>query len=184
MNTAEQLQIAPIPSTIDNLDDWQVIAQQIATGSGLPTTITPEIVAEMIGGAVPLLFKADAAKDMNLLRGTFTDHVVAQCQLNAGSFLGEQPISAVVHLVGAHMEDGHPVLRAHVVIELQRAEGGRTVNRQFWDLTLGAQVTVGQRACPNCGAPVNDGELICSHCQTDVRTAVDVPAVVSRLELY
>lgn len=98
----------------------------------------------MIGSAVPLLFEADAAKDMNLLRGTFADAVIAQSQRNTGCLEGGHPTSAVVHLVGAHTVDGHCLLRAHLIIQVQDADGSQRVARQFWDLQLGAQVTVGQ----------------------------------------
>jgi NMD protein affecting ribosome stability and mRNA decay len=43
---------------------------------------------------------------------------------------------------------------------------------------------VGQQTCPNCGAPIGNGELVCGYCRTDVRSLVEVPLVVSRLELY
>jgi hypothetical protein len=118
------------------------------------------------------------------LRGTFADQVIAQCQRNAGSFTGARPASAVVHLVGSHMENRQPVLRARISIQVEDPDGAQTVNNQFWDLQLGAQVTVGQPNCPNCGAPVGKGELICGHCRADVRNVVEVPLVVTRLELY
>jgi hypothetical protein len=184
MTTTEQLQLSPIPVTIDNLGEWDGIARQLASETGQPTAVTPELIVGLIGGAVPLLFAADASKDINLLRGTFTDPVIAQCQRNAGAFLGERPVSAVVDLVGAPMVDGHPAIRARVAIQVQDADGGQSVNSQVWDLQLGAQVIVGQAICPGCGAPLAKGELICGHCGTDVRSITKVPLVVSRLELY
>jgi predicted amidophosphoribosyltransferase len=72
----------------------------------------------------------------------------------------------------------------HIVISGQDETGEQTVDRLFWDLELGGQVTVGQPTCPNCGAPIAAGELICDHCRTDVRTTVQVPLVVTRLEIY
>jgi hypothetical protein len=184
MTPTEQLQLIPIPASIDNLANWGEIAKQIASESGLPTEVTPELITGMLASAVPLLFEADAAKDMGPLRGTFTDLVIAQCQRNAGALMGEQPVSVVIDLVGAHIADGHPVLRARLLIQVQGGGGGQSVNRQFWDLQLGAQVTVGQSQCPNCGAPIGRGELICGHCGTDVRSVAKVPLVVSRLEIY
>jgi hypothetical protein len=89
-----------------------------------------------------------------------------------------------VHLVGSRVVDGHPTLRLHVVINGERSGGEPSVERHFWDLQLGAQVTVAQQTCPNCGAPIATGELICDHCHADVRTTAEVPLVVSRLELY
>jgi len=175
---------APIPASFDNAGDWERICQQIGSESGLPTAVTPDLVVGMVGSAVPLLFDADAAGNANHLRGTFADSVIAQCQRNPGSFLGAHPTSVVVHLVGAHMADTHPVLRAHLAIQVHGADGVESLNRQFWDLQLGAQVTVGQPTCPNCGAPIGKGELICGHCRIDVRSVVNMQIVVSRLELY
>jgi hypothetical protein len=184
MTAGGQLQVAPIPTSIENTGDWSEIAAQIASATGVPPVLTPETLLGMVGSAVPLLFGADAAKDMNPLRGTFADTVIAQCQRNAGCLEGEHPTSAVVHLVGAHTVDGHCLLRAHLSIQVQGADGSQRVARQFWDLQLGAQVTVGHPSCPNCGAPIAMGTLICEHCQTDVRSVVEVPLVVSRIELY
>jgi hypothetical protein len=184
MSTPEQVQLAPIPATIDNLDEWAAFAQQVESQSGAPTVVTPELVAGMIGSAVPLLFEADSAKNGKLLRGAFTDPLVAQCERNAGDLMGARPTSVAAHLVGVHMADGHPVVRTHLRIQVQRPDGSPSVASQFWDLQLGAQVMVGQQTCPNCGAPIGNGELVCGYCRTDVRSLVEVPLVVSRLELY
>ncbi len=184
MTAAQQLRVLPIPTSIDNAGDWSELAAQIASETGVPPAVTPEILLGAIASAVPLLFEADAAKDMNPLRGTFADAVIEQCQRNAGCLEGEHPISAAVQLVGAHTVDGHCLLKAHLVIQVQSADASQRVARQFWDLQLGAQVTVGQASCPNCGAPLATGALVCTHCQTDVRGVVEVPLVVSRLELY
>jgi ribosomal protein S27AE len=181
---SEQLQLAPVPASIDNPGQWDTIAQQIALASGLPLTITPEVLLGMVGSAAPLIFEAQSAGDAGMLRGTFADPVVAQCQRNGVRLLSGEPVSAVVHLVGGRVADGHSVLRVHLAIEGQDAAGEHTVDRQFWDLSLGGQVTVGLHSCPNCGAPLAAGELVCGHCHTDVRKTVQVPLVVSRLELY
>ena len=184
MSTTEQTHLAPLAASIDNVEEWEAITTQITRSTGLPLPVTPEDVLGMIRTAVPLMFEAQLAKNMNLLRGTFAAPVVAQCQRNADCLLGGEPVSAVVHLVGGHADGGCAVLRAHVSIEGQRADGTSSFDRQFWDLRLGAEVTVAQPACPNCGATIAGGELICGHCGTDVRTVVHAPIVVSRLNLY
>lgn len=184
MTGTQSPQLTTIPVSIDNAADWQEIAGQISSEAGLPTVLTPELVQGMIASAVPLLFAADAAGDMDLLRGTFADRVIAQCQRNSGTLAGAQPTSAVLHLAGAPMIDGHPALRVHLSVHVQSAADGEGVSSQFWDLQPGAQVTVGQPVCPNCGAPIASGALICGHCATDVRSVVKMPLVVSRLELY
>ncbi len=184
MTPSEQLRHSAIPASIDNVEEWDGIAQQIATEGGVPTALTPEVIAAMIGSAVALLFEADDTKDMNLLRGTFADRVIAQRQINAGCLQGARPTSAVIDLVGVHMADGDPQLRVRVLIQVQGLDASASVTSQFWDLALGAEVTVGQASCPNCGAPIDQGELICEHCGADVRSVVKAPLVVSRLELY
>jgi hypothetical protein len=184
MSATEQRQIAPVPASIDNPGDWEVLANQITINTATPTVVTPEMIVGMIGSAVPLLFAADAARNPNLLRGTFSDPVVAQCQRNTGELMNAQPATVVVHLVGSRVVDGHPVVRAHLSIQAQDRDGNASAHHQFWDLQFGGQVTTGQLNCPNCGAPIGEGELICGHCHTDVRRVVDVPIVVSRLELY
>ncbi len=177
-------QLAAVPASIDNPEDWDALAGQIVAATGMPPDFTPDTIAAMVGGAVPLLFEADAAGNPDLLRGTFSDPVVAQCARNAGECMGARPTSVTVHLVGSRIDDGHPVVRAHLVIAVGRPDGTAGGIGQFWDLQLGGQATVGQPECPNCGAPIATGELICSHCHMDVRSVVDVPIVVSRIELY
>jgi ribosomal protein S27AE len=184
MSTTEQLKIAPVPASIDNPGDWEVLAKQITVGTGMPTVVTLEMIVGMIRSAVPLLFAADATRNPNLLRGTFSDSVVAQCLRNSGELTDLQPVTVVVHLVGSRVVDGHPSVRAHLSIQAQSPNGNPSANNQFWDLQIGGQVTVSQPNCPNCGAPIGKGELICGHCHTDVRSVVDVPIVVSRLDLY
>jgi ribosomal protein S27AE len=184
MSATGQLQVAPVPATIDNAADWQTLADQITVGTGMPTVVTPEMILGMLGSAVPLLFAADTALNLNLLRGTFSDPVVAQCTRNAGTLAGALPTAVAVHLAGSRVVDGHPVVRAHLSIQANDPHGNPTTCRQFWDLQFGGQVTVSQPSCPNCGAPVGEGELICGHCHADVRSVVDVPIVVSRLDLY
>jgi hypothetical protein len=185
-NGPAQLHAAPVPASIENAAEWQTIAAQIAAETGLPTEVTPAMLTGMVGSAVALLFAADAAKDAALLRSTFADAVIAQCARTAGCLEGRQPTSVSVALVGVHLAEGHPVLRAHLTIALAQPgdDGEAAVTRQFWDIQLGGQVTVGEPNCPNCGAPIAAGGLICSHCQADVRTVVGVPLVVCRLELY
>jgi hypothetical protein len=180
----QHLQLGPVPASIDNPDDWGTIADQLTRGTGLPLTTTSGALLAMVRGAVPLMFEAQVGANPGLLRGTFADPVVAQCQRNGTSLLSGQPRSTVVDLVGSRVVDSHPTLRVHVVIKGEAPGGEPTVDRHFWDLQLGAEVTVGQQTCPNCGAPIATGELICDHCHTDVRTTVQIPLVVSRLELY
>jgi hypothetical protein len=184
MSTAGHVEVAPIPASIDNVEQWGEIAQQIASETGIPTEITPEIIAAMLGSAVPMLFAADAAKDTNVMRGTFTDAVIAQCERNAGGLEGQQPTAATISLVGAHMQKGQAVVRARVAIHVRDAAGTESMTNQFWDLQIGAQLTVGQPTCPNCGAPITKGALACEHCGADVRGTVHVPLAVSKLELY
>jgi ribosomal protein S27AE len=184
MSTTERLQLAPVPASIENPEDWDALAQQITQGTGMPPVVTPALIVGMIGSAVPLLFEADGSGNADLLRGTFVDPVVVQCARNPGQWMGAQPTSVAVHLVGSRVEDGHPVVRAHLVIQVRRPDGTPGSNGQFWDIQFGGHLTVGQPNCPNCGAPIADGALICGHCHSDVRGVVDVPIVVSRLELY
>jgi ribosomal protein S27AE len=180
----QQLQLAPVPASIDNPGDWDTIAKQITDETGLPFTVAPDAVVAMIGSAVPLLVAAQAAGDAGVLRGTFADPVVAQCQRGGVQLLAGSPDTTLVHLVGGRVVAGRAVLRVHLVMHGAGAEGLPTVDRQFWDIQVGGDVTMGQRVCPNCGAPVDPGELVCGHCRTDVRVTVQVPLVVTRLELY
>jgi hypothetical protein len=179
-----QLGVQAIPVTISNPDEWDAISRQLGSETGLPTQLRPESIAAMLGGAVPLLFAADAAGDMNPLRGTFADPVIAQCQRNAGCLRSAVAESATFDLIGAPVVSGHPALRAHLTVAVRNADGNAAAQRQSWDLEPNGSATVGQATCPNCGAPIPDGALICGHCHSDVRHVVSAALIVSRLELY
>ncbi len=184
MTMSDRATLSPVPLTIDNPEDWAGLNQQLSDGLGVPSGLSPELFSGVVASSVPLLFAADASGSMDLLRGAFTDPVIAQCQRNTGCLHGDTPESAVLHLVGTPMRDGKPVLRVHLTIMTRTPEGAGSANSQFWDFAVGASVTVGPASCPNCGAPLASGQLICDHCHTNVAQRVDAPLVVSRLELY
>lgn len=179
---------APRPQAIavsyDNEAEWTGLAERLSQEGGAPTQLTADAVGQMLGGAVALLFAADAARDYDLLRGTFQDPVVAQCQRNAGCLEAQTPVSATVHLIGSPPNTGHPTLRTHLALRTTRTDGQEGHVGQSWDLQCDAMTTVGQASCPNCGAPIPGGALICGHCGHDVRSVVTAPLSVSRLEIY
>jgi hypothetical protein len=181
MSTVER---PPVSGSIDNPGDWDAVTQRITQASGMPLALSPDELLAFVSSGVALVFEAQTSGDMNLLRGVFAAPVVGQCTMNADGLLGGRPRSVVVHLAAGRVADGHGIVRAHLEIHGERPDGTPSLDRQFWDLQIGAQVTVAQAACPNCGAPVGGGALICGHCGADVRSVVDAPAVVTRLELY
>ena len=181
---SDQAKLAPVSVSVDNPEDWADILTQLAAGTGEPSTLTLDLVTTTVGSAVPILFAADASGNMDLLRGTFGSAVIAQCQRNVGSFSGDTPNAVLLHLVGTPVQDGGRVLRVHLLVDTRSPDASQHATSQFWDFTFNAQVTVGQSTCPNCGAPLGSGELICDHCHTDVRRTVEAPLVVNRLELY
>lgn len=173
--------VHPIAAAVANPELWPVLAAQIDQATGLPPTATPEALAEFIGGAIALLYEADASGEVGPLRDTFADPVVAQIHSNPQSLGGRRPDAASIEWVGSRLAAGHPVIRAHVSVTVQ---SGR-VDRQFWDLLLGGgQATVAHSGCPTCGAPLAPGELVCSHCGSDVRATARPDVLVARLELY
>jgi len=173
-----------VPVVLDDPDDWSDIAQQLAAASSMPGAITPDLLTTTVGSAVPILFAADRLADADILRGTFTDQVITQRRQQPGSLNGDTPVSVTLHLIGAPAHDGNLVIRAHLVIATLSPGGANRASSQFWDFTIDSQVVVGKAICPNCGAPVPEGQLICEHCHADVRQVVSAPLVVSRLELY
>jgi len=181
MSTAE---LAPIAGSIDNPGDGDAVPRPIKQAPGLPMGVSPDELLTLIRSGVALMFEAQTSGNMNLLRGTFAAPVVGQCRTNRNGLMSGQPRSVAVHLAAGRVVEGHGVVRVHLEIHGDRPDGQASLDRQFWDLQVGAQVTVTQSACPNCGAPVGVGELICNHCGSDVRSVVEVPAMVCRLELY
>jgi hypothetical protein len=181
MSTVE---LASIAGSIDNREDWDAVTQPIKQASGLPMAVSPDELLTLIRSGVALMFEAQTSGNMNLLRGTFAAPVVGQCQANRNGLMSGRPRSVVVHLAAGRVVEGHGVVRVHLEIHGERPDGHASLDRQFWDLQVGAQVIVAQPACPTCGAPIAVGELICGHCRTDVRSVVEVPAAVCRLELY
>ncbi len=181
MSTSE---LMPIAAAIDNREDWAAVTQGIERATGLPLAVSPDGLTAVIGAGLALMFDGQKSRSMDGLRGSFAAPVVAQCQANHDGLLSGRPRSVTIHLAAGRVVDGKGVVRVHLEIHGERQDGSASIDRQFWDIQVGAQVTVAQPACPNCGAPITAGELVCSHCGTDVRHNVDVPVVVSRLELY
>jgi len=179
-----QARLSPVAVSVDNPEDWADIIRQLARGTGEPSTVTLDVVTATVGSAVPLLFAADSSGDMDLLRGTYSTDVIAQCGRNTGSLDGGHAVAVTLRLVGAPKRNGDRTLRVHLLIETDSPGGTRQSNGQFWDFTFDAQVTVGRTSCTNCGAPLDGGQLVCDHCHADVRRTAEAPLVVSRLELY
>lgn len=176
--------LTPVAGSFDNAGDWDVITQPITRASGLPMPVSPDALLSWVTSAVTLVSEARASGSMDLLRGTFAAPVVAQCRLNADGLLGGRAQSVEVHLAAARILDGHGMVRLHLAIHSTRPDGSAAVDRQFWDLQLSGETAVAQSSCPNCGAPAAGGALVCGHCGTDLRSVVDVPLLVTRLELY
>jgi hypothetical protein len=176
--------LAPIPVTVENPEVWSELSTQLSAAEGMPTRLTLETLCGMVGSAVPLQFAADASGSADLLRGTFTDQVVAQAQRNIGRLREARPVSAEVRLVGVPIRDGRPELRIHITVASLAPDGDKVAVGEFWDLSSDNQATVSTARCPSCGAPLGLGQLICDHCHSDARTVVTVPLAVSRMELY
>ncbi|MBV8221414.1 MAG: hypothetical protein JO325_23355, partial [Solirubrobacterales bacterium] len=47
MSATGQLEIAPVPATIDNAADWDVLTNQITAGTGMPPVVTLEMIVGM-----------------------------------------------------------------------------------------------------------------------------------------
>ncbi len=182
--TTSDPRLATVAVVLDNPEDWSDVARQLAAASSIAGAITPELLTMTVGSAVPIMFAADRSGDADILRGTFSDQVISQRRQHPGSFDGDTPVSVTLHLIGAPMQGGKPVIRVHLVVATRSDDGGNRASSQFWDFTVDSQVVVGQALCPNCGAPIPEGELVCDHCHTDVRQVVSAPLVVSRLEFY
>jgi hypothetical protein len=82
------------------------------------------------------------------------------------------------------IRDGRPEVRIHVTVSAVAADGSKEAFGEFWDLRMDVQATMGPAQCPDCGAPLGAGQLICEHCHADARTVVHVPLSVVRAELY
>ena len=179
---------AAIPTSLDNPEEWDEIVRAITSETGLAPTITPAAITALVGSALPLLFQVDVS-DLSPLRGTFSNEAIAERAHGSSSFQGIRPSSAVVHLVGAPPgDDARPLLRIHLAISSQGADGQASVTRQFWDLAISAQASAAAppppSSCSNCGAPLTQGQLFCSHCGTDMRSAVAATLTVVKLQLY
>ena len=78
MTISDVPQLATVPVVLDDPEDWNDIAQQLAAVSSIAGAITPELLTMTVGSAVPILFAADRSGDADILRGTFSDQVIAQ----------------------------------------------------------------------------------------------------------
>jgi hypothetical protein len=180
----EHGQLPSIQVTVDNPEVWAEIALHFATRTGTPLSSDLAALTSLVASGVTLLFEADATGSVDLLRGTFSDQLVAQCERNLGCLHGDRPTSAMVHLVGVPESTREASIRTRVMVAVTELDGQSGMRSQFWDLQADVSVVVGTSTCPNCGAQLQPGQLICGYCSTDVRRSLQVPFVVTKLEMY
>jgi hypothetical protein len=174
--------------TVTNPEEWDAVAHNIEMHTGVPPNATIDEVAGLVSSAVGLLYAADASGEMESLRGVFSDLVVGQCERNRGCLEGAIPgPGGRLTLVGEpYREDGDPIRAVRVRADFPvTTPAGRTLpGGLFMDVEFGSNVTVAAaRNCSNCGAPLQPGELVCSHCGADMRAEVRTPLAIGRLQL-
>jgi hypothetical protein len=171
-----------IPVVIDNLADWTDMAKVLASDLSVQSTITPELITQFVGSAVKVLFSIGSIEQIGLARGVVSDHVLNQFEHLIGQLSGT-PVAVTVHLVSTPEDGDHYEVRIHVGV---RVNGGNAeVVWMVWDLMTDAAVAVAPSTCPNCGAPLENGVLICPFCHASVLpTAARSPLQITRLETY
>ncbi len=184
MTYADPGELTAIPTTVENPGEWSQIYQELSAAHGVPPAVTVDAIAAMVGSALPIFFHADATRGIDIMRGTFSNQVIAQCGAHLGCLGGARPTSALVRLIGAPARRDPPVLRVRVVARTVTPEGNDGTNSQFWDIEFDSETVVSKGACPNCGAPLAAGQLVCSYCHRDARTKVQVPLLVNRVQIY
>lgn len=177
-------EIHPVPVSITNPADWGDISRTLSEKSGVPSTVDLDSLTSMLSGAIALLFEADRVDDIDLLRGTFSEQVIAQCQRYQGYLEGGRPLSANTYLIGVPNNAINPCIRVRNTITDETTNSESHTVEQFWDLEVNRQTLVGLSSCPHCGAPMKLGELICKYCHTDVRMNITAPLLVVKLETY
>jgi hypothetical protein len=173
---------------VTNPQAWEHITHDIEMHTGVPPNATVEEVADLVSSAVALLYAADASGDMEVLRGVFCDPVVGQCELNQGCLHDAVPAAGgQLTLIGEpYLPNGDAIHAVKVRAEFPvTTPAGTTLpSWLFMDVEFGSHVTVsGAHSCTNCGAALERGEILCSHCGADMRAEVSTPLAISRLQL-
>ena len=176
--------LSAIPIEVENPDEWSEIYRELSAMHGVPPALTLDAVTALVASAVPILFHADATHSVDVMRGTFSNQVIAQCGAHLGCLLGVTPTSALLRLIGAPARRVPPVLRVRIIARTIAPQGHDVKISQFWDIEFDSETTVSMGTCPNCGAPLAAGQLVCSHCHSDARAKVEVPLLVNRLQIY
>jgi hypothetical protein len=157
--------------------------------TGVPPNATVEEVAGIVSSAVALLYAADAAGDMEVLRGVFCDPVVGQCERNRGCLEGAVPApGGQLTLIGApYAANGDPIcgVRVRAEFPVTTPAGTTLPSVLFMDVQFDSRVTLSAaHNCSNCGEPLGRGEILCSHCGADIRTEVSTPLAISCMQLF
>jgi hypothetical protein len=175
---------AGIPVTTENAQDWPDIASDIEKRSGTPPTADLSVVERFMGDCIALLSEADRAHNPELLRGSFADELVGRLLRLTVPACGWTAVAAHLVLIGAPAGVERAVLRIRANVQARDQDGDEpSVHEQFWDLAFGdLTATVATTNCPNCGAPLTQGVLVCPYCHTDTRATAHVPLQVVRLQ--
>jgi hypothetical protein len=174
---------AAVPTTVDNPADWGDITAAITRRTGTPPSVGLESLCRFVGDAVALLVDADKTGTFEELRRSFSPQVVAQLAAHPGDYAGCRPRAVRLTLIGAPHRDGDPVVRVRVRIELADAHDGGVESDQFWDVQMKATPEhTAPDVCPNCGAPLGAGALVCGFCRAEPGPSSATPLLVARLE--
>jgi zinc-ribbon domain len=174
---------AALPVSVENPETWNEISRAITERTGLPPVTDLASVLGFVGASIRLVFEAENAQRPDTLRASFAEPVIAQLIRHGGGFIGSTPSAADVNLVGVPGSSGPPAVRLRIRITAANPAGQPSYLEQFWDVQMGGgTVTVGATTCPNCGAPLADGAIVCSYCRADTRSAQNVPLLVVKLE--
>lgn len=172
-----------VPLTVDNPGDWASLAAKMGAEVGLPTHATREAVTNFVQHAASVLFVADASHNIDLLRSIFEEGVVESYRNLFGQFANATPQAYAVHLISSVPDNNRPDIRILVTISYQRS-GADRVSKMFWDLVFDTTLRVAAARCPNCGAAVEAGGLICTYCQHELSTTVAAAVAVSRVQEF
>jgi len=178
--------VAPVAIAVANPAHWADVATAFERQTGVPLNVNVEYLEAFVATAVPALFLADATGQYGLLRGFMLDLVVAQCERNRGILEGASAQGVSLFVVGIPHDEPEPgvPIRLKLGISATSRTGLSKAVEQFWDVSVNQTATISLVKCPDCGAPLAPGELVCHYCHVSTAQVVVHPLLVSRLRLY
>ncbi len=181
----ENSTLKTITTNILNEKDFLNLGKDFA--KPLPQEISLESVKLFVSTMVPQMYSCMINHDFRSLLNSFSQEAVEALKFLSAHYVGNEPNLVEVNLVGLTPDQANKdfmELRIHLTVHAADSDGSPVILQQFWDVSGNHSFEGSLSQCPNCGAPVEAGTIVCKYCHSDLRSESTATIFVSRVQSY